>query len=70
MHTLPLTCNQLCVLLLPAIFVIGIALLLTQSWHPFNYIIILGIALVTLPTFAGFLYLCVWVTENVRCKCE
>jgi len=70
MHTLPLTCNQILVITLSVLFITGMSILLTQSWYPFNFVIVIGLAFIALPAFAVFLLLCSWVVENVRCKCE
>jgi len=70
MITLPLTCNQILIGSLSISFIIGMSILLTQSWYPFNFVILIGIALVGLPVFSGFLLLCTFIIENVRCKCK
>ena len=73
MYTLPLTCNQLGIILLCVMFVGGFYMM--YDTYPENIIIFsIGIFVAGIPTVIGIVYLIwysgVFITKHVRCKCE
>ena len=74
MITLPVTCKDIGILAGAVSFIIGIVILVTQPWHPWNNWIVVGIALVTPPAFIGSILGCEvihnYLSKHIKCKCD
>ena len=74
MITLPVTCKGLGILAGSIIFIVGMIILITQPWHPWNNWIVVGIALVTPSAFIGSILGCEviygYLSNHIKCKCN
>ena len=74
MYTLPVTCKDLGILAGAVSFIMGIVLLVTQSWQPWNWWIIVGLVLVVPPVFFGGILgievIYNYLSKRIKCKCE
>ncbi len=74
MITLPVTCTQLGIILGAIAFSIGMTILVTQPWHPWNNWIVVGIAFVVPPAFIGSILggekIYGYLEKRIKCRCD
>lgn len=74
MYTLPVTCTQLGIIAGIISFIIGIIILVTQPWHPWNNWIIVGMAFAIPPAFLGGILgaeqIYQYLSKRIKCRCD
>ncbi len=74
MITLPVTCKQLGIILGFISFALGLFIMVTQPWHPWNNWIVVGMALTVPPAFIGSILggeqIHGYLEKRIKCKCE